>query len=81
MSVKGGGIDWFVFATSALMDNAILERQVADIFGRMWTCIFVHIDEWVVSQVAKIELHPVSSWMVVVRGHFCLCRDVNSDAL
>ena len=81
MSVKGGGIDWFVFATSALMDDTILEGQVADIFGCMWTCVFANIDKGVVSWVTKIELHPFSSWMVVICGHFCLCLNVNGDVL
>jgi len=80
-SVKWGGIDWLVLATSTLMDNAIFEGQVADIFGRAWTCVVVSVDKGVVSQVAKIELHPFSSWMVVVRRHFCLCPDINGDAL
>ena len=81
MSVKWGGIDWFVFATSSLMDNTIFEGQVADILGRTWTCVLISIDKGVVSQVAKIEFHPFSSWMVVVHRHFCLCLNINSDAL
>jgi len=80
-SVKWGGIDWLVFATSSLIDNAIFEGQVADILGRAWTCVLINIDEGVVSRVAKIEFHPVSSWMVIVRRYFCLCLDVNGDVL
>jgi len=60
-SVKWGGIDWFVLATSTLMDDAIFEGQVADILGRAWTCVVISIDEGVMSQVAKIEFHPFSS--------------------
>ena len=81
MSVKRGGVDWFVFATSALIDNTIFEGQVADVFGYTWTCVFVSIDKGVVSWVAKIELHPFSSWVVIIHRHFCLYLDVNGDAL
>ena len=80
-SMKWGGIDWLVFATSSLMDNTIFEGQVADILGCTWTCVLIDIDEGVVSWVAKIEFHPFSSWMVVVCRHFYLCLDINSDAL
>jgi len=80
-SVKWGGIDWFVLATSTLVDNAIFEGQVADILGRVWTCVVVCVDKGVVSRVAKVELHPVSSWVVVVHRHFCLCLDVNGNVL
>jgi len=80
-SMKRSGIDWFVLATGTLMDNAIFEGQVADIFGRAWMCVVISVDEGVMSRVAKIELHPSSSWMVVIHRHFCLCLDVNSDAL
>ena len=31
--------------------------------------------------VGKIELHPFSSWMVVVGEHFCLCCDVDGETL
>ena len=80
-SVKWSGIDWFVFATSSLMDYTIFEGQVADILGHAWTCVLISIDEGIVSRVAKIKLHPVSSWMVVICRLFCLCLDVNSDVL
>jgi len=80
-SVKWGGIDWFVLAASALMDNTIFEGQVADILGRAWTCAVICVDKGVVSRVAKVEPHPFSSWVVVVRRHFCLCLDVNGNAL
>jgi len=80
-SVKWGSIDWFVLATSTLMDNAIFEGQVADILGCAWTCVVVSVDKGVVSRVAKIELHPFSSWVVVICSHFCLCFDVNGNAL
>jgi len=79
--VKWGGIDRFVLATSTLMDNAIFEGQVADVLGRVWMCVVISIDKGVMSQVAKIEFHPFSSWMVVVCRYFCLCLDVNSNAL
>ena len=80
-SVKWGGIDWFVFATSSLMDYTIFEGQVLDILGCAWACVLISVDEGIVSRVAKIELHPVPSWMVVICRHFCLCLDVNSDTL
>jgi len=80
-SMKRSGIDWFVLATSTLMDNAIFEGQVVDIFGCVWTCVVISVDKGVMSQVAKIELHPFSSWMIVICRHFCLCLDVNGDAL
>jgi len=60
-SMKWGGIDWLVLATSSLMDNAIFEGQVADILGRLWTYVLIDIDKGVVSQVAKIKFHPFSS--------------------
>jgi len=63
------------------MDNAIFEGQVADILGHVWTYVFIDIDEGVVSWVAKIEFHPFSSWMVIICRHFCLCLDVNGNAL
>ena len=69
------------FATSTLMDDTIFEREVADIFGCMWTCIFVNIDKGVVGWVAKIKFHPFSSWMVIICGYFCLCFDIDGDTL
>ena len=80
-SMKWGGIDWLVLATSTLMDDAIFEGQVADVLGRVRTCVLISINQWIMSQVAKVKFHPFSSWMVVLHRHFCLCRDVNSDAL
>ena len=31
--------------------------------------------------VGKIELHPFSSWMVVVSEHLCLCCNVDGETL
>ena len=31
--------------------------------------------------VGKVEFHPFSSWVVVVSKHFCLCCNVDSEAL
>ena len=43
--------------------------------------MFIDKDEGVVRWVAKVEFHPFSSWMVVISEHFCLCCDVDSEAL
>ena len=80
-SVKRSSIDQFILATSPLVNHTIFERQVADIFGRAWTCVFVSIDQGVMGWVAKVKFHPFSSWMVIVSERFCLRFDVNGDTL
>ena len=80
-SVKWSGIDWFVFAAGALMDDAIFEGQVTDVLGCAWTCVVISVDEWVVSWVAEVEFHPFSSWVIVVGMCFRLRLDIDGDAL
>ena len=43
--------------------------------------LLIDEDERVMRWVGKIKLHPLSSWMVVVSEHLCLCCDMDCKTL
>ena len=71
--MKGGAIDGLVFAFCSLVDNAIVDQEVVDIFGRTRPSISTNEDKRVVTSVARVETHPLAPWVVSVLLHiFCL---------
>jgi len=72
--VKGGAIDGLVFAFCSLIDYSIIDIEVTDVFGGMWSIIWTNKDEGVVAGVPRVEAHPFTSWMTSVFHVFCLGR-------
>jgi len=64
--MKGGAVDSFVLALSPLMDDPVIDQEVMNVFGCMWSGISTNEDKGVVTGVARVEGHPLSFWVVSV---------------
>ena len=80
-SVEGSRIDRLILASSPLVDDPIISRKVADVFGCFWLRLLIDEDERVMRWIGKIELHPFSSWVVIISKHLCLCCNVDGETL
>ena len=76
MCVERGTIDGFVFALCPLMNYSIVDTEVMNILGGMWSVVWTNIDERVVTSVTEAETHPLTAWMVSILHVFGLGRDV-----
>jgi len=74
--VKGGPEDAFAFAICTLMDYPIVDIEVADVLGDMWSVVCTNEREGVVAGVARVISHPLTPWMVSI-SFLGLCGDMS----
>ena len=80
-SMERSRIDRLILASGPLVNDPVISRKVADVFGCFWLRLLIDEDEGVMRWVGKVEFHPFPSWMIIVREHFCLCCNVDSETL
>ena len=76
MCMERGAIDSSVLALHPLMNYSIVDTEVTNILGGMWSVVWTDIDERVVAGVAKVETHPLTTWVISVLHILSLGRDM-----
>ena len=64
--MKGGPEDSLAFAVCTLMDYSIVDVEIADVLGSMWSMVCTDESEGVMTGVARVVSHPLTPWMVSV---------------
>ena len=59
--MKRGAIDGFVFAFCPLINDSIVDQEVVNVFGCLWSGISANEDKGVMTGVARFEVHPLAS--------------------
>jgi len=74
--MKGGSEDGFAFAICTLMDYSVVDVEVADVLGDMWSLVCTDERKGVVTGVTRVISHPLSPWMVSI-PFLGLCGDMS----
>jgi len=74
--MERGAIDGFVLAFCPLMDYSIVDAEVTDVFGSMWSVVWTNVDKRVVAGVAKVEMHPLTTRVISILHILSLGRDM-----
>jgi len=66
LCMKGGTIGGLAFTLCPLVGYSIIDIEVADVLGNSWSMVRANKDEWVVTGVGRVEVHPLTAWVVSV---------------
>jgi len=66
LRMEGSPKDGFILAVCTLVDYSIVDVEVMDIFGNVRPLIRTNKREGVVAALARVVVHPFSTWVVII---------------